>query len=233
MKPLKVIDLGIAPYGKTYSLQKAILSAKKRGDLCDCLILVEHPNIFTIGRKDSQDNVLIDSALLKNEALDVIYADRGGDVTFHGIGQLVAYPIFDLRNHIKDVRAFISRLEKVVSLTLKLYGIESDKSCEYTGVWVNGEKIGFIGIGLSNWITYHGISLNANVDLRYFSMIKPCGIDGVTVTSLEKILNRQIDIGLLKQAMVENFCEVFGFERCCDGEDAGVAFAAASSPGDK
>jgi len=234
MTPLKVIDLGIAPYNEAYSLQKAILAGKKRGrTLRDYLILVEHPNILTIGRKGSKNNILIDDSSLKNEALDVIYVDRGGDITFHGIGQVVAYPIFDLRNHIKDIRAFIGRLEKVISLTLKTYGIESDINNENTGVWAEGGKIGFIGIGLSNWITYHGISLNANVDLRYFSMIKPCGIEGVRVTSLEKILNKRIDTDSLKVTLVKNFCEVFNFERCDKGDDAFVAFAASSAVGNK
>ena len=233
MNTLRVIDLGIMSYGETYGIQKEMLSGKKRGDFCDYLILVEHPNVLTIGRKSSKNNILADDASLKNEALDIIYTDRGGDITFHGTGQVVAYPIFDLRNHAKDVRLFIERLERVISCTLKTYGIESDSGSEYTGVWTKGSKIGFIGIGLSNWITYHGFSLNANVDLRYFSMIRPCGIEGVSVTSMKKILRRRIDIEPLKRTIIGNFCEVFNFGKCYDREDARVAFAAASSCGNK
>ncbi|MDD5680841.1 MAG: lipoyl(octanoyl) transferase LipB [Candidatus Omnitrophica bacterium] len=229
MTPLKVIDLGTASYNETYFLQKEILSGKKRGDACEYLILVEHPNVLTIGRSGSKDNILVEDSALKNESVDVVYTDRGGDITFHGTGQIVVYPIFDLRHHAKDVRLFIRQLEKVISLTIKAYGIETDEDKEHTGVWVKGEKIGFIGIGLSNWITYHGISLNANVNLRYFSMIRPCGIEGITVTSMENILHRRIDIEPLKKLLVETFCEVFSLERCTYNENASVAFAAASA----
>jgi lipoate-protein ligase B len=233
MTTLKVIDLGMAPYREAYSAQRAILAEKKRGDTRDYLVFVEHPNVFTIGRKGSTDNILVDRDPLRDEALDIVYADRGGDITFHGAGQVVAYTIFDLRNHVKDVRLFIRQLEKVISMSIKTYGIKPDRDSEHTGVWVKGEKLGFIGIGLSNWITYHGISLNANVDLRYFSMIRPCGIDGVSVTSLEKILSRRVGISSLKQSIVEHFCEVFNFGQCHYREDATLALTAASASGAK
>lgn len=224
MRILKVIDLDILSYGRTHLLQRKILAEKKRGGDGDYLLLVEHPNIFTIGRSGSRENLLADENLLKENGLNVIEADRGGDITFHGIGQLVAYPILDLRNHTKDVRFFIKRLERVLELTVAEYGIiaDSEKSC--TGLWVDGQKIGFIGIGISNWITYHGISLNANVEIKYFSMIKPCGIDNIKIGSLQEILNRSIDLNSLKEIFVQKFCEVFGFEhssRCL--EDAFMA----------
>lgn len=229
MMLLNVIDLGITSYNETYFLQKELLSRKRQGDTGEYLILVEHPNVLTMGRKGSKNNILIDDRSLENEGLDIIYVDRGGDITFHGIGQIVAYPIFDLRRHIKDVRLFIKQLERVISLTIKAYGIDADKDSGPTGVWAKGEKLGFIGIGLSNWITYHGISLNANVDLRYFSMIRPCGIEGVTVTSMEKLMRRHVDIDSVKRLMVENFCEVFNLERCHDRKDAAMALATTSA----
>lgn len=233
VKKVGVIDLGVAPYDEIYRLQKAILAEKKAGDKCDYLIFVEHPNVFTIGRNGSEDNILAGSSFLKNEGLEILHTDRGGDITFHGIGQIVAYPIFDLRNHAKDIRLFIRQLERVIAITLECYGISVDEKKSYTGVWTESSKIGFIGIGLSSWITYHGLSLNANVDLRYFSMIRPCGIKCVRVTSMEKILNKPVEINFLKQLMIEKFCEVFGFEECCNSENAAMAFAAASAAGDK
>lgn len=228
-KKINVIDLGISSYSETYYLQKAVLAEKKSGLDCDYLVLVEHPNVFTIGRRSSEDNILTDSSFLKNEGLKILHTDRGGDITFHGIGQVVAYPIFDLRNHAKDVRVFIRQLERVVTMALEGYGINAGGNRGYTGIWAGDSKIGFIGIGLSNWITFHGLSLNVNVDLRYFSMIRPCGIKGVTVTSMKKILNRDVEINPLKQLMIEKFCEVFNFRECQNSKNAAVAFAAASS----
>jgi lipoate-protein ligase B len=229
MKILNVIDLNIRSYKETYFLQKKILTTKKKFRGEDYIILVEHPNIFTIGRSGSRDNVLVDAELLNGNGLRIIDADRGGDVTFHGIGQLVAYPIFDLTRHIKDIRLFIKNLERVFALTVCEYGLAADREKKYTGLWVNGYKIGFIGIGISNWITYHGVSINANVDLKYFSMIRPCGIDNLQVSSLQKILARDVDINLLKDILIEKYCEVFGFEHPyrCD-EDAFLAKKATS-----
>jgi lipoate-protein ligase B len=212
MKKLDVIDLGAFSYEEAYFLQKKIVSEKKLNRHNDSVILVEHPNIFTIGRSGSRDNILVDDDFLSENKLKTINVDRGGDVTFHGIGQLVAYPIFDLRNHAKDVHKFIKNLENVLKLTVSEYDLTADSENKYTGLWVDGKKIGFIGIGVSNWITYHGICLNANVDLKYFSTIKPCGIENLEVSSLKEILNKDIDINSLKDTVVEKICEVFGFE---------------------
>lgn len=212
MKTLNVIDLGTSPYEETYFLQKKILAEKKLNRCGDSILLVEHPNIFTIGRNGSRNNILADKDLLNDNGLKIIEVDRGGDITFHGIGQLVAYPIFDLGSHIKDVRLFIGNLERVLAFTISEYGLIADREKRFTGLWVGGNKIGFIGVGISNWITYHGASINANIDLKYFSMIKPCGIDNLQVSSLQKILNRDIDLNLLKDTLIEKCCEVFGFE---------------------
>lgn len=212
MRPLNVIDLGIQLYEDVLFLQRKILAEKRQNRNSDYLLLVEHPNIFTIGRTGTRENILVDENLLDESGLKAIEVDRGGDITFHGIGQLVAYPIFDLRNHIKDIRLFIRNIERVLEFTVAEYGLIADRKKRYTGLWIDGEKIGFIGIGISNWITYHGISINANVDLKYFSMIKPCGIDNLKISSLKKILKRDIDLNLLKGTLTEKFCEVFEFE---------------------
>ena len=212
MKSLNLIDLGISSYEDTYLIQKKILAKKKICNYSDCLILVEHPNVFTIGRSGSRKNILVDEDFLKKEGIEVVETDRGGDITFHGIGQLVAYPLFDLRNHIKDIRFFIEKLEYLLMLVVSEYGVKACGNKRHTGVWVGDEKIGFIGIGISNWITYHGISLNANVDLKYFSMIRPCGINDLSVTSLKILLNKYISLSSLKKIISEKFCEIFDFE---------------------
>lgn len=224
MKTLAILDLGTLSYEDAYFLQRKLLSEKKLNKSGDYLLLVEHLNIFTIGRLGSRENIISDERLLNESGLRIIEADRGGDITFHGFGQVVAYPIFDLRNHTKDVRLFIKNIERVLELAVSAFGITADREKRYTGLWVDGEKIGFIGIGVSNWITYHGLSINANVDLKYFSMIRPCGIENLKVSSLQKILNKDIDLAYLKNILAEKCCEVFGFEhsyRC--PEDAFMA----------
>lgn len=212
MKSIGTIDLGILSFEETYILQKKILEKKRCGTRDDYLIFVEHPNIFTIGRTGSEKNILVNRDFLNRNGIKVIKTDRGGDVTFHGIGQLVCYPIFDLRNHFKDLGLFIEKLECVLGLALSDFGIDAVRDGEFTGIWAGGEKIGFIGIGVSSWITFHGISINANVDLKYFSMIRPCGIDGLKVGSMQNILKARVDIGFLKNSIYKKFCEVFGFD---------------------
>ncbi len=209
-KTFYVVDLEISPYEDVYVLQKSIMENKKKREGNDVLLLVEHYPVFTIGRRGSRNNIFIGTNERIERGLRIIDIDRGGDITFHGIGQLVAYPIFDLALHGRDVRLFIRNLERVLELTVLEYGLTPDTDKKYTGLWVNnGYKIGFIGIGVSNWITYHGISLNANVDLTYFNMIRPCGIEGVRVSSMQALLRRHIGMDELKKIMVEKFCEVF------------------------
>jgi lipoate-protein ligase B len=218
---LGIIDLGTSSYEKTYELQRSLVANKKSNECEDYILLVEHPNVFTIGRRGSRKNVLVGEGVLAKNDLKIVDADRGGGITFHGIGQLVIYPIFDLLKHDKDVRRYIKSLERVLELAVSNYGLAADREKKYTGLWVNGKKVGFIGIGVSHWISYHGISINANVDLTYFSMIKPCGLNNLKVSSLKEILNRQIDFCSLKNIFIKNFLEVFGFEswRKCS-EDA-------------
>ncbi len=225
MDSFTVIDAGVMAYGGALVLQKEILARKKRGAKGDYLILVEHPNIFTIGRSGTEENILTGKDSLEKGHIEVLRVDRGGDITFHGPGQAVFYPIFDLRNHVKDVRRFIRNLEEVIARVVRGYGLRARRDDKYTGVWTDNGKIGFIGIGVSRWITYHGASLNANVDLKYFSMIRPCGISGVSVASLADILGARVDMNILKESVVKKFCEVFGFEQYHYKEDAFLAFA--------
>jgi len=212
MKSLIIKDLGLLSYRTAYAIQLDILKEKKRAGGEDYLLFAEHPNVFTIGRTGSRDNLFVDEALLKENGIDVIDIDRGGDITFHGPGQLVAYPIFDLRDHAKDVRLFIRNLLRVAELSIAEYGLRADGDNRGTGLWVNGEKIGFLGIGISKWVTFHGMSINAEVDLDFFSMIRPCGLENLRVGSLQRLLRRHINQDRLKNTIKEKFCDVFGFE---------------------
>ena len=214
MRTLKIIDTGIFPYRDAHFLQKKIVGNIKFRKDDDHILLTEHPSVFTIGKSGSRKNILAGEEFIKGNGIEIIDIDRGGDITFHGEGQLVAYPIFDLNRHYKDIRLFIKNLERVLELTISEYGLSADKEKKHTGIWVNGKKIAFIGIGISSWITYHGISINANVDLEYFSMIRPCGIEGVQVGSLHEILKRPVDTKALKAIFIEKCCGVFGFEHC-------------------
>jgi len=212
MKILDVIDLGLVEYEEAHILQKGILAEKKRSGGNDCILLTEHPNVFTIGRSGSRENIFAEETERPGERVRVVEADRGGDVTFHGPGQLVAYPLFDLNAHTKDVRRFIKNLERVLELSALEYGLTADRHKQYTGLWVDGKKIGFIGIGVSGWVTYHGLSINANVDLKYFSMIRACGIDGLKVGSIKSMLKRSVEISPLKETLLKSCREVFGFD---------------------
>lgn len=213
MKTIDTIDLGLSSYEEAYFLQKAVVRGIRQNRRNDCLVLTEHPDVFTIGRSGTRKNILGDESLIRENGVKIIDVDRGGDITFHGKGQLVAYPILDLSRHTKDVRYYIKSLERVLELAMFEYGLSADIEERHTGLWVNGYKIGFIGIGVSHWVTYHGISINANVDLRYFSMIRPCGIDGLRVGSLRDLLKQEIDIDHLKAVLLKKICEVFGFDR--------------------
>jgi lipoate-protein ligase B len=211
MNNLKIIDLGFTPYRESYLFQRRILNDLIRGESEDVLLLAEHPVVITMGRRGTRKHIYADRELLKKEKIGVLEVDRGGDVTIHCPGQLVTYPLFDLNRHKKDIRLFINKLETALSETLLKYGLVADKGIDLTGVWVEGKKIGFIGIGVSHWITYHGASLNINNDLEYFSIIKPCGIDGLAVSNLKNMLNREVPMNDLKEVMAEKYCEVFDF----------------------
>ena len=211
MNSLKIIDLGCLPYEESYLVQRRILKELMRGESEDVLLLAEHPAVITMGRKGVREHVYAASEYLKKENIQVLEVDRGGDVTIHCPGQLVTYPLFNLNRHKKDIRLFIKRLEGALAETVFEYNLAADKGVDSTGVWVDGKKIGFIGIGLSHWITYHGASLNINNDLRYFSMIKPCGLDGVRVSSLKEMLSREVPMNELKRVVAEKYCEVFDF----------------------
>ncbi len=182
-----VFSLGLIAYQKAWDLQKELVGKRAKKEINDTLLLVEHPHIFTIGRSGSRNNILVSDERLKEKGVSVCKVDRGGDITYHGPGQIVGYPILDLNEHGRDVHLMLRNLEEVIIRFLSDYGVEACRIPEYTGVWVGQEKIAAIGIGVRRWISFHGFCLNVNPEMNYFSLINPCGIKGKGVTSLEKL----------------------------------------------
>ncbi|MDH5173668.1 MAG: lipoyl(octanoyl) transferase LipB [Elusimicrobiota bacterium] len=212
MVKCRVLDLGLVNYEKAYYLQKKLHEFRREGRIDDVLILLEHEPVVTMGRGGKRDNILVSEELLQSKGIRVFEIDRGGDVTLHCPGQLVGYPIFDLRIHGKNIHRYLRNIEEVIIRSLKVYGIEGQRIENHTGVWVGGRKIASIGIGVKGWVTFHGFSLNINPDLSYFSLIRPCGFESRTVTSMSEILGRSVEPGDFRQQLIEKFAEVFALE---------------------
>lgn len=200
-----VYDLGLIDYEEAYRIQKDFVARRKRGDIDDSVILCEHRSVFTIGRSGKKKNLLVSEKALNEKGIKVLNVDRGGDITFHGPGQLVAYPILDLNLRGMGLHSYLRSLEEAAIRFLSYYSILGERLNGRTGVWVGGKKIASIGICASNWITYHGLSININVDLRFFSMIRPCGLKDIEVTSLGRILERYVMMQEAKEALKSSF----------------------------
>ena len=188
------------------------------------LLFVEHPPVFTLGKSGDMNNVLMSEAHLAKLGIDFFKINRGGDITFHGPGQLVGYPIFDLEKFYTDIGKYLRNIEEVMILTLAEYGLQGDRSPGETGVWLDPYKTGYerkicaIGVRTSRWITMHGFALNVNTDLNYFNMIIPCGIQGKQVTSLQKELGKAVDMNEVKEKVKRNFEKVFEVEISDEGQ---------------
>jgi lipoyl(octanoyl) transferase len=210
LKDLLVCDLGLTLYGDAWKLQRELFQLRTQGRIPDILLLTEHTHVYTIGKSGSDSHLLASRSELDAEGAEVFYTDRGGDITYHGPGQLVAYPILDLQNFYLDVHRYLRDLEEVIILSLKEYGIAGERDPRYTGVWVGGKKLAAIGVKVSRWITMHGVAINVNSDLTYFDRIVPCGIAGCGITSVEASLSRRIDLNEFSRLFVGAFGKVFG-----------------------
>lgn len=212
-----VVHLGCCDYQEAFSLQKKLLKLRIDKKIPDTLVILQHPPVYTIGRKGGRENILVGPDVLCREGITVCETDRGGDITYHGPGQIVGYPILDLNQHGRDVHRLIRLYEEVVIRLLEGYGIHGCRVPEYPGVWVGSEKICAIGIGVSNWVTFHGFALNVNTDLVRFSFITPCGISGKGVTSMERILGGRADEAAVAGELAGIFGRVFDLEmKLCD-----------------
>lgn len=200
-----IFDLGLVDYEEAYKVQKDLVSRRKTGEIGDSLIFCEHKPVFTIGRTGSTENILTDRETLQKKDIKVLNVDRGGDVTFHGPGQLVVYPIVNLKERTKDLHRYLRQLEDTVIAFLNKYSVRAGTAPDRTGVWVDNKKIASIGIGAADWVTYHGVGININTDLAYFSMINPCGLKDIKATSLSEVLGREINVRDVKGSTIEQF----------------------------
>ncbi len=212
MKQLLVVDLGRTKYADAWELQRRIFSARLEKRIGDILLFTEHEPVFTLGKGADENHLLANESELNENKIDMFRIDRGGDVTFHGPGQIVGYPIIDLNQHYLDIHRYLREIEEVIIRSLDEYGIAAGREKEFTGVWVKGEKIGALGVKVSRWITMHGFALNVNTDLSFFDRIIPCGIFHKGVTSLQQILGRNIDLHDVREKLVKHFATLFSFE---------------------
>lgn len=208
-----LVDLGSQNYQESLKIQARIVERRKQDKVPDCLLFVEYGHTITVGRSGNKNHLLASNQDLDEKKIELCHTDRGGDVTYHGPGQLIAYPILDLKSLRRDIDWYLRTLEACIMATLEDYGIASRTISGATGVWVGEEKIAAIGVRTSQWVTSHGIALNINTDLNYFNTIIPCGIKGKGVTSVAKVLNKAF---LNPDPIKVSFCSHFEvlFERC-------------------
>jgi len=204
-------DLGLIDYKKAWDQQYEIYNKRLHKEVNDTLLLLEHPHTYTLGKVAAKENLLINEDQLKQQGVSVYEIDRGGDITYHGPGQIVGYPIINLSQWNEDTHKYLRALEEVLIQTCADFGLKGERNSKYTGVWLNDRKIAAIGIKVSRWITMHGFAFNVNTNLSYFNGIIPCGIKDKEVTSLRNELGREIDLNEVKSLIVEKFREVFGY----------------------
>ncbi len=202
-------DLGISSYEKTWDLQKDLQSKRISNEINDTVLLVEHEPVYTFGKNANEDH------LLQNypDDVKVYHIERGGDITFHGPGQLVGYPIIDLHNYKKSVSWYMRTLESLIMDTLQEYEISSSRKEGLAGVWVNDKKIAALGVRMSRWVTMHGFALNVNTDLHYYNGIIPCGIFEYGITSMENELGKELSMDEVKNVLMKHFRSTFQEEK--------------------
>ena len=214
MRPLEVRRLGLVPYGEALAMQRALVEERKAGRIPDLLLLLQHPPVITVGvRGDGgRSNVVATNERLRELGIDVFETGRGGDVTYHGPGQIVGYPILDLKPDRQDVHRYVRDVEEVMIRVCADYGVTAGRIRGLTGTWIGDEKIGAIGIRISRWVTSHGFAFNVSTSLDRFELIVPCGIADRGVTSLERATGRTIALAEVEDAVARHFSEVFDRE---------------------
>jgi len=210
MSELRIKKKGLVPYEEAWEYQRQVHASRLAGEISDTLILLEHPPVYTFGKNSDQSN-LIDA-----RDAQVIQSDRGGDITWHGPGQLVGYPIINLEDHKKSVSWYMRNLEDVIIQTLQHFNITGERISGMTGVWVGNQKVCAMGVRLSRWVTMHGFALNVRPDMSYFNGMIPCGIQGKGVVSMKELLGTEITIEAVSQPLVKAFQAVFEFDKIID-----------------
>jgi lipoate-protein ligase B len=209
MNAMQCVNLGRTEYRACWNMQEALFRQRSGGEIPDILLLTEHDPVYTIGRTGDDNHLLAGEEELRQMGITVVHNDRGGDITYHGPGQLVGYPILDLHEFALDLHRYLRGLEEVIIRTLSTYDVKGERIGGYTGVWVGGEKICAIGIKASRWITMHGFALNVNLDLAPFGRIIPCGIFERGVTSLQAHVGHTIAFDDVAKQIVKSFGQVF------------------------
>ena len=200
-----ILNLGQREYTEVLELQRKLVDLRAKKLIPDTLILVQHPHVFTVGKAVSGE---IPPEI---DGVPVFRIERGGQWTYHGLGQIVGYPILDLNERERDIHGFLRNIEQTLILTIKKFGIDGGRG-EQTGVWVGSKKIASIGAAIRNWVSFHGFALNANTDLTYFYKINPCGFSGSTMTSMKALLGRDMNLGEVKQEVRDRFEEIFDLD---------------------
>jgi lipoyl(octanoyl) transferase len=206
-RTLLVRRLGRVEYGAALQLQKETEQRVKLKEQPDTLFLLEHPHVFTLGRRAKQEGIMVSDDLIKSLGVDVFEINRGGKITYHGLGQIVGYPIFNLSPDRQDVHKFVRDIEEVLIRTLADFDVESFRVSGYTGVHTSQGKVAAIGVHIARWVTTHGFALNVNTDLSYFNLILAC--DGEPVTSMERLLGREVEMKKVEDRIIQHFLDVF------------------------
>ena len=216
MNELLVVDLGTLPYAAALELQRDVARRRISGEIDqDVLLLVEHPPVVTLGRTAKGANLIASPAYLASQGVELFDVERGGDITFHGPGQLVGYPIMDLKRHRRDLHWYLRQVEEALIQAVATFGLSGGRVEKYTGVWVDvatgsPRKLASIGVHARDWVTWHGFALNVNTELRYFDLIVPCGIGGITMTSVARELEQgSVDMRAARDAVARAFAATF------------------------
>ncbi len=209
IRGISVFDLGLIPYDESFQLQLELFESIRKNDLTGVLLLLEHPPVITIGSNRSTKNLLAEQDVLSGKGIDIVQSNRGGDITLHAPGQLICYPVFNLKYFKKDLTLFVHNLEEIIIETLNVYNISGNRVKKHRGVYAGTKKIASIGLKVRKWITIHGLSLNINIDLSYFENIVACGLKDFPQTSISEILGKDIPINNVKELMQKSFENIF------------------------
>lgn len=205
---MKIIDLGLKEYSEVYRLQQELLQERLAGGGEDTLYIVQHPPVITVGRGSKPGNLLVSEHELASRGIELVKVERGGNLMLHCPGQLVAYPVLGLKGYGLGLKQYMRKLEQVMFAVLQDFGIKGESRQGYTGAWVAGKKIGFAGVAVKEWVSYHGLALNVNPELSLFDLLVSCGIKGVQVTSIQKLSTREVGIQEVAEKVGEHFMEV-------------------------
>ena len=204
-----IIDLGLVDYERAWDLQHQLWSKRAEEKLPDLLLILEHSHVITLGRRGNRSHLIASPEVFEEMKIPLFHVERGGDVTYHGPGQIVVYPILDLKEYGYRLIRYIGQLEEVILRVLKDFGIEGRRDPLNRGVWVNGEKIASVGVAIKRWVSFHGFSLNYETNLKYFDLINPCGLEGKKMTSMAKILGIEISREQLVERIGFHFKQIF------------------------